>query len=339
MAFYGSRVWGCVASGAVILSFAIGCSAEDSGGSGGRVPAFPGVPTAGTGAFAGSSAGPGPSGAAGSGSFGNPTVMVPSIGGTAGSTGMGGSMCRQATVQFVVDGSGSMCEPFGSGSRWSELRRALLDPMMGLIPRLQGRAKFGMMIYDGSISPDLLAMAPPTTMGSGCSGGGSFGRLDAMECMGLVNVPARLDNAGMIGQMFPMTELGGSTPTDLAMKRAVDDLIALQPGLDLNLYPQYIILATDGAPNSICVGGLGGDGTMQQANVIAEVTRAYQARITTFVISLAGMDAALQAHLEMVADAGNPADPNARAYSPAQPEELVQTLVTVLGQALGCNVE
>jgi hypothetical protein len=296
----------------------------------------PGAPTAGTGApFAGTTA---PGAAAGSGSFGNPTVMVPSVVGTAGSSGLMG-MCKEATVQFVVDGSGSMCEPFGSGTRWSELRRALMDPMTGLIVRLQNRAKFGMMIYDGSIDPNLLSMAPMSTTGSGCSGGGSLGRIDAMECMGLVEVPAALDNAQAIGAMFPQTELGGSTPTDLAMKQAVDNLIALQPGLDLNLYPQYIILATDGQPNSICVGGLGGDGLMQQANVIAEVTRAYQARIVTYVISLAGMDAALQAHLEMVADAGNPADPNARAYSPAQPEELVQALVMVLGQALGCRVE
>jgi hypothetical protein len=257
--------------------------------------------------------------------------------GTAGGSGLMG-MCKEATVQFVVDGSGSMCEPFGSGTRWTELRRALMDPMIGLIVRLQNRAKFGMMIYDGSIDPALLLMGTGGgTMGSGCAGGGN--RLGAIGCMGLMEVPAALDNAQAIGAMFPQSELGGSTPTDLAMKQAVDNLIALQPGLDLNLYPQYIILATDGQPNSICVGGLGGDGLMQQANVIAEVTRAAQARITTFVISLAGTDAALQAHLEMVADAGNPADPNARAYSPAQPEELVQTLVMVLGQALGCRVE
>jgi hypothetical protein len=160
-----------------------------------------------------------------------------------------------------------------------------------------------------------------------------------MECMQLVEVPPAKGNAAAISDAFPNRELGGSTPTDRAMKQVVDQLIALQPGLDLTMYPQFIVLATDGQPNDICVGGAGGDGLMQQANVIAEVQRAAAANIKTYVISLAGGDAALEAHLAQVALAGNPADPAAHPFSPANPQELVDALVIVLGQALNCNVE
>ena len=33
----------------------------------------------------------------------------------------------------------------------------------------------------------------------------------------------------------------------------------------------YVILATDGAPNDICVSGTGGDGSVQRKGVIAAV--------------------------------------------------------------------
>jgi hypothetical protein len=60
------------------------------------------------------------------------------------------------TVVFIVDGSGSMCAPFGeSSTRWQALRGALLDPMKGLIYRLQNAVRFGITLYDGTIDPML----------------------------------------------------------------------------------------------------------------------------------------------------------------------------------------
>ena len=73
--------------------------------------------------------------------------------------------------------------------------------------------------------------------------------------------------------------------------------------------------------------------------MINEVTRAAAANITTFVISLAGGDAALEAHLALVAKAGDPNNPAARTYSPATPQELNDALIQLLGTALGCVVE
>jgi hypothetical protein len=260
------------------------------------------------------------------------------IGGGAGASGM--SRCLDATIAFVVDGSGSMCETFGASTRWQELRKALLDPMNGLIYRLQASASFGMTLYDGSIDLNLAGMATGTSPTPMCAGAGTFGRTMAMTCEQLIDVTPSKDNADAIARMFPMRELGGSTPTDKALNHVVDQLIAAQtPGLDLMMHPQYIILATDGQPNDICVGGAGGDGTAQQQAVIAAVDRAAVAHIRTYVVSLAGGDMALEQHLAVVATHGNPTDATAHTFSPANPDELVQALVQVLGNALGCSVE
>ncbi len=316
------------------LSGLCGCGAEDPSGSRrpgtptGRPAATAGAPSS-TGAFAGNGSATGTAG--GTDMFGNPTELPPML---PEGVGPSGGECLEATVSFVIDGSGSMCEVFGASTRWQELRGALLAPQMGLVYRLQDQAKFGLMIYDGSIDISLVGMSTSPM----CAGAGSAGRLNAMDCMQLVQVPPSLGNADPIAAAFPMRELGGSTPTDRAMNQAVDALIAAQAGVDLKLFPQFIVLATDGQPNDICVGGMGGDGVPQQQAVIAAVDRAAGAGIKTFVISLAGMDAALQMHLDEVARHGNPADAAAHTFTPANSEELVSALATVLGNALGCNV-
>jgi hypothetical protein len=100
----------------------------------------------------------------------------------------------------------------------------------------------------------------------------------------------------------------------------------------------YVILATDGAPNDICVGGLGGDGSAQRQGVIAAVDRGAQAGITTWVISLADGDPALQSHLDEVARHGEPMNPMAHTFTPTDPGALIGTLSNLLGGAIGCNI-
>src|SRR6185312_330062 len=97
-------------------------------------------------------------------------------------------------------------------------------------------------------------------------------------------------------------------------------------------------LATDGAPNDICVNGTGGDGSPQRQGVLAAVDRGAAAGITTWVISLAAGDAALQAHLDEVAKHGDPKNPSAMTFSPTNPDELIMTLARLLGGAVGCNI-
>ena len=272
-------------------------------------------------------------------------------GGRGGSSAMGmagrrGNDCANAMVNtsastpdilFVIDGSGSMCAGFGGGTRWQALRTALLEPANGLIYKLQTSAVFGMVLYDGTI--DLfLALSALGSSNPECALPYTAMKAEGM-CPGFVEVPMALNNAMAIDMAFPQTELGGSTPTDRAMNHAVELLLGMRSAdPDAQQNPQYIILATDGQPNDICVGGVGGDNTPQKQGVIAAVDRAQMNKITTFVISLAGNDAQLTQHLEEVADHGDPANPMAHAFSPMTPEDLVNTLSALLGGAIGCNI-
>jgi hypothetical protein len=240
--------------------------------------------------------------------------------------------CMAATVAFVVDGSGSMCEPFGGSTRWTTLRAALLDRQAGLIYRVQDRASFGMYLYDGTID-FMLAQGAAAGPASTCMSPNAVRRFQGM-CPQIIEVPPVANNAMAIDAKYPMTELGGSTPTDKVMNYVVDALIkARGPHVD----PQYIILATDGQPNDICMGGTGGDGTLQQRNVIAAVDRGAAMGITTFVISLAS-DPALQMHLDEVARHGDVTNPGAHSFSPMAANDLVLTLSNLLGAAIGCPI-
>jgi hypothetical protein len=218
------------------------------------------------------------------------------------------------------------------------MRTALLEPTNGLVYRLQSQVVFGTMIYDGTIDPFLAVGAQGGSPSPECAAMYIESKATGM-CPQLIQVAPALDNAAALDVAFPATELGGSTPTHKAMASAVDlmiNMISTNP--DIKNSPLYIILATDGAPNDICMGGVGGDSAVQQAAVIAEVDRAAAAKITTFVISLAGSDANLQAHLEMVADHGQPMNADAKAFSPMVPEELANTLTLLVGGAIGCEV-
>jgi Mg-chelatase subunit ChlD len=139
--------------------------------------------------------------------------------------------------------------------------------------------------------------------------------------------------------MYPAKELGGSTPTDKALAAAVEQVITITAGKDPTQNPGFIILATDGEPNDLCFGGKGGDGTLQRQCVISAVDRAAAAKIRTFVISLAGNDKRLQEHLVEVAKHGDPTNAMAHPYSPMNPNELVETLKTVLTAAVGCDLK
>jgi len=337
------RVWWLALCTACCSSSMFACAGDgDSGGR--RVPAARPSPIGG-GAGSNGSAAFGNGGASAVGQSGG----APRAGGGAGAT----QECARADLStslrtpdilFVIDGSGSMCEQFGGSTRWQALRSALLDPAMGLIYELQASAWFGMVLYDGTID-DFLALESAATPGASpspvCAAMYLGGPRAQGTCPQLIEVPIMLNNAMAIDMAYPATELGGSTPTDQAMTRAVDLMLGMQNNdPDGNPHPQYIILATDGQPNSICVGDLSpvSDGTAEEQAVIAEVDRARAAGITTFVISTAGNDQNLQAHLEEVADHGNPMDPDARAFSPMNPQELAATLAALLGGAIGCDV-
>jgi hypothetical protein len=315
-----------------------GCSADASGSQSGS-PSGSGVTPGGAAGFgAGGVSQLGPSAATtGGGMFGNSTAQPTMVVGMPGS----GEKCKEPMIVFVVDGSGSMCETFGNATRWTAVRTALVDKTNGLIYKLQDRGDFGLLVYDGGIDFMVAQMATSTSPNPMCAGGATFQRAMMMGgmCEQMIEVTPGRGKAAAIDMKFPQRELGGSTPTDKVMNHEVDQMIAARdPNADPTLHPQFIVLATDGQPNDICTGGMGGDGTAQQMNVIAAVDRAAQAGITTFVISLAGSDMGLEMHLATVAQHGDPTNPMAHTFSPTNPQDLVTALTTLLGSAFGCHI-
>jgi hypothetical protein len=167
----------------------------------------------------------------------------------------------------------------------------------------------------------------------------------SVTCVGAcpqpIEAPPKLNNAAAIDMIFPQKELGGSTPTDKALSHVMDALIATrqQQGPDQKAQsPVYVILGTDGAPNDICVNGTGGDGSAQRQRVISAADRGAAAGIITWVISLAGGDATLQAHLDEVAKHGDPKNLGAHTFSPMNHDDLIMTLAQLLGGAIGCHI-
>jgi hypothetical protein len=326
----------------------VGCAAN-----GGDSVAVHGNRSSSAGSFAPVGSGSGTTGTLGTNPFNTgtgPSTLIPPGGGSSDVDTMP-KVCASAVVQtsknmpsivFVIDGSGSMCAQFGGSTRWQALRTALLDPAKGLIYRLQNSVSFGATLYDGTIDLGLaLAQATGGEQNPACSLM-YVTMKNTGDCPQLVEVmPPALNNAMAIDKAYPMVELGGSTPTDKTMKHVMDALVAGRhpPGPDQKPQsPVYVILATDGAPNDICMNGMGGDGSVQRQGVVAAVDEGAAAGIVTWVISLAGGDAMLQAHLDDVAKHGDPANKMAHTFSPTNPDDLIMTLAKLLGGAVGCHV-
>lgn len=301
---------------ASLLMALAGCSAENNDeGSGGGANSFGNSAGAGTGNGTG----------AGSGSTGN-TI------GNAGSTGAhNGTGCATAdvraarvtpTIWLVVDGSGSMDEAFGGTTRWIALREALMEASSGVVPTLEAAVVWGMVMYDGPF--DIGSIIPGLFPDAGTGGG----------CPRLVIVEPMLNNFVNLDPAYPAMPLGGSTPTHRALEAIVTRLQTQPPVLDaVDVNPTYVVLATDGQPNDFC-GGVAASADPPGAVIAA--TQAIAATGTPmFVISLAGGDANLQAHLEQVAMAGGTGKP---PFTPMNKDDLVKTFQDIIGGAVGCEV-
>ena len=228
-------------------------------------------------------------------------------------------------VMLVVDGSGSMVDDPDTGMpayypptqmttrRWDAVRTALIDPMMGVVPQLQGLVKFGLAVFGtgdifaGGMCPLPLGVTAPA----------------------LNNFPAVMNGLGP-------TPPGTFTPTGLALNAIVDmtpDGASLDP--DKEAEPQIIILATDGNPND-CMSPM----TNFQPSIDA-ANKAAAKHIKMFVISV-GTDSSAM-HLQQMANigAGMPMDtmPGAKVFYPENTAELSTTLSELIGKELSCEVK
>lgn len=114
------------------------CGAREDGAGG---------PNVGVGAPGSGGVGSGTAGAAGTDDFANSTGM-PSMttGGPVGSPNCAEADVNTArlipTVHIVVDGSGSMVDPYGGATKWEALRDALVDPSTGVVAPLVERGRY-----------------------------------------------------------------------------------------------------------------------------------------------------------------------------------------------------
>ena len=235
-------------------------------------------------------------------------------------------------VVLVLDGSCSMSTNYpGNGQasatectdnpngRWSAVRRALVDPQSGVVPKLQHLVRFGVAVY--GTQPMCPIPAEPAR-------------------------PA-LNNLAEIQNKMPMVQPGMYTPTGPALDWVYDNLIEPESP-DGENGPQLVILATDGEPNSCggqgaSGGGRGGRG-QQQATTnyqpsIDAVKKGTAKGVTTYVISLADATGTFHDHLQELANLGNPkAGGQAKLYEPSSPAELTADLESLVGGAIGCDI-
>jgi hypothetical protein len=198
-------------------------------------------------------------------------------------------------------------------SRWQAVRQALVDPVDGVVPRLQGLVRFGLAVYG-------TAPTCPLPLGT---------------------IEPSLDNFAPIQSGLPFLPPGVTTPTGLALDQVVDLLPDPKNNLDATVGPQIIILATDGDPNSCDPPPfLAAVPPTNYAPSIQAALKAQQKNLRMYVVSV-GQDAAAQ-HLQEMANLGAGLgqfdSPGAEVFYPEDPAALAATLETLIGDELSCEV-
>jgi hypothetical protein len=231
-------------------------------------------------------------GAAGSGAGSNAGAgaVVNTVGGSTGSGGSGGTplvpvggtqnmneggappICNELmitttplvpSVAILVDNSSSMFEPTDNPA-WDYLYTALMDPAMGVVKPLESKVRFGFASYKGS----------------------TVASTEANEaCAEITSVDFGLDNHANIDAVY--SELGAEwmpgikweTPTGHAITRVAATLAAYNPDPP---GPKYILLVTDGNPNTCAML----DPQCGQDLSIKAVQDAYAAGIGTFAVGI-----------------------------------------------------
>ncbi len=176
------------------------------------------------------------------------------------------------TFQLVIDQSGSMEEDFDAGAtRWEAVEDTLVGPE-GVVTQLQSSIRFGASFYDNPM---------------------------VGTCPDVLTLPAQLDAADEIADLFASEMPGGDTPTGESIELITGELLA-----DAWEGEKVIVLATDGEPDTCAV-----PEPMNQAQTdmvrgvaVEAVAAAYAAGIRTFVISV-GPEIA-EEHLQDLANAG-----------------------------------
>ncbi|MFC1611196.1 hypothetical protein ACFL6C_09565 [Myxococcota bacterium] len=209
------------------------------------------------------------------------------------------------TVMLLVDQSASMVKPYPGGTRWSVLRDTLVDPGEGVVSRLDSVVRFGVTFFT---SQD-----------------------EASECPILTTELPALANFAGIAFLYSQVGPKQDTPTGESIDTMVGILATLSlPG------PQYIVLATDGEPDT-CADP---DSDLGQTVALEATQRAYDSQIPVFVLSV-GQDDLSLSHLQELANAGVglPIDGsagNAPYFQPNDADELARAFDDIFKRVLTC---
>jgi hypothetical protein len=244
--------------------------------------------------------------------------------------GAGTEICAKKNVSttrkpinliLAVDRSTTMgITPFGTYlTRWDAIRTALIVEPDGIVSAYQGSIRFGFEGFTG-FPPD--------------------------NCPNVVSVPHALNNYKKILEVFdaittvPLVMPTGQTPTGEALKVIVDKLEPqVKAKLDVNVDPFYMLIATDGLPDSCAVPEAEDDPAAHpeaMQSVIDQIKRAYQLGIKSFVLSV-GPDVS-DAHLQDVANAGVGSS-KARFWKVDDDQGLRDALSAIIGAASSCQLK
>lgn len=182
------------------------------------------------------------------------------------------------TVALLIDRSASMSQEDLDAAnpgvtRWDALKTALLDPA-GVIASLQDQVRFGVVFYAGGARGDECPVLDE---------GGDPATL----------MPPRTGILADFTTYFQPLDTLPDTPTGESVAFTAGELAAVT-----DVGPKFIVLATDGEPD-LCADRQEPSGRDRS---LAEVTAAYAAGVSTFVISV-GTEVA-EEHLSEIANAG-----------------------------------
>jgi hypothetical protein len=261
-----------------------------------------------------------------SGACSPPGTIVPTDAGGGGSGNFQGDGCINLTVGFegktptvmlLVDQSGSMSGAFPTNqnqtTRWTVLRSALMDLQAGAVKQLESTVRMGLVMY---------------TSNHGNAGG---------TCPVLTNVGINLANYTAMNNVYQMSRPAGDTPTGESIA-AVAAMLANEPD------PKYILLVTDGLPDTCADPDAGNSTARQNAANDATVRAAQAARAQGIGLFIMGVSSDIApAHLQTMANAGAGLDPatqppNAAKYYVASDNQadLASQLSGIIGSTRTC---
>ncbi|HTM44731.1 MAG TPA: vWA domain-containing protein [Polyangiaceae bacterium] len=245
-------------------------------------------------------------------------------GSTAINPGMGPGCIQQGvefesvtpTVVLLVDRSGSMTADFGAKDRWNTIRDILVDPMTGFVKQLEAKVRFGLALYTG-----IKAQAADPMAGTPAVAG---------SCPDLIVEPEMFNNYQKIHDTFMAHEVGDDTPTAESLALVTQGLVAYP-----EVGPKYIVLATDGDPDTCAAPDSNGTQPPRDMSLMA-VQDAWNQHISTFVISVG--PEATTAHLQALAEAGQGGAMGAHFFPANDANMLAEAFGSILHGVISCDI-